>query len=194
MDRYDPGRRVGMIVDEWGTWFDVEPGTNPGFLYQQNTLRDALVAGLTLNLFNEHCERVHMANIAQTINVLQAMILTEGERMLCTPTYHVFQMYAVHQDATRLPLTLESEDYRLGDETLPAAASPWPLGSRRRGSETTTTFLWPGAGMVGGSSGCTSRSDSDCCAFTATTWATTAAVLWTMAGGIMWPFHAKAAH
>ena len=122
MDRYDPGRRVGMIVDEWGTWFDVEPGTNPGFLYQQNTLRDALVAGLTLNLFNEHCERVHMANIAQTINVLQAMILTEGERMLCTPTYHVFQMYAVHQDATRLPLTLESEDYRLGEETLPAVS------------------------------------------------------------------------
>ena len=79
-----------MIVDEWGTWHDVEPGTNPGFLYQQNTLRDALVAGLTLNIFNNHCDRVQMANIAQTVNVLQAMILTDGAKMLLTPTYHVY--------------------------------------------------------------------------------------------------------
>ncbi|AFZ66345.1 alpha-N-arabinofuranosidase [Deinococcus peraridilitoris] len=99
MDRYDPERRIGMIVDEWGTWFDVEPGTNPGFLYQQNTIRDALVAGITLNIFHTHCDRVVMANIAQLVNVLQAVILTEGERMILTPTYHVFNMYKVHQDA-----------------------------------------------------------------------------------------------
>ncbi len=111
MDRYDPARRIGIIMDEWGTWFDVEPGTNPGFLYQQNTIRDALVAGLSLNVFNAHAGRVHMANIAQTINVLQAMILTEGERMLLTPTYHVFEMYKVHQDATLLPSDVECETY-----------------------------------------------------------------------------------
>ncbi len=98
MDRYDPEKRVGLIVDEWGTWFDVEPGTNPGFLYQQNTMRDAMVAALTLNIFNKHSGRVHGANIAQLINVLQALILTDGEKMLKTPTYHVFEMYKTHQD------------------------------------------------------------------------------------------------
>ena len=98
MDRYDPARRVGLIVDEWGTWFDVEPGTNPGFLYQQNTMRDAMVAALNLNIFNKHSDRVHGANIAQLINVLQALILTDGEKMLKTPTYHVFEMYKTHQD------------------------------------------------------------------------------------------------
>lgn len=115
MDRYDAAKRIGLVVDEWGTWFDVEPGTNPGFLYQQNTLRDAVVAGLSLNIFNRHAERVHMANIAQTVNVLQAMILTEGARMLCTPTYHVFEMYQVHQDATLLPTFCLAEDYVSGD-------------------------------------------------------------------------------
>ena len=99
MDKYDPDKRVGLIVDEWGTWFDAEPGTNPGFLYQQNTLRDALVAGIGLNIFNNHCDRVQMANIAQMINVLQAMILTEGDKIILTPTYHIFKMYKVHQDA-----------------------------------------------------------------------------------------------
>jgi alpha-N-arabinofuranosidase len=111
MDRHDPARRVGIVMDEWGTWFDVEPGTNPGFLYQQNTIRDALVAGLTLNIFHAHAKRLHVANIAQTVNVLQAMILTDNQRMLCTPTYHVFEMYKVHQDATLLPTTLASEAY-----------------------------------------------------------------------------------
>jgi alpha-N-arabinofuranosidase len=108
MDRYDPNKRVGLIVDEWGTWWKAEPGSNPGFLYQQNTLRDALVAGLSLNILNSHCDRVQMANIAQTVNVLQAMILTDGEKMLLTPTYHVFDMYQVHQDATLLPVHLEN--------------------------------------------------------------------------------------
>jgi alpha-L-arabinofuranosidase len=119
MDRTDPQKRVGMIVDEWGTWFNVEPGTNPGFLYQQNTLRDALVAALTLNIFNRHCDRVRMANIAQAINVLQAMILTDKENMLVTPTYHVFEMYTVHQDATLLPADLTCADYALGSDKVP---------------------------------------------------------------------------
>lgn len=111
MDRYDPAKRIGLVMDEWGTWFDVEPGTNPGFLYQQNTIRDALVAGLSLNVFNNHADRVQVANIAQTINVLQAMILTEGSRMLLTPTYHVFEMYKVHHDATLLPTAVQSACY-----------------------------------------------------------------------------------
>ena len=102
MDRYDPEKRVALIVDEWGTWHDVEEGTNPGFLYQQNAIRDALVAGLTLNIFNKHCDRVRMANIAQTINVLQSVALTDGEDMILTPTYFVFRMYRDHQENTLL--------------------------------------------------------------------------------------------
>jgi alpha-N-arabinofuranosidase len=102
MNRHDPEKRVGLIVDEWGTWYDVEPGTNPGFLYQQNTMRDALVAAVTLNIFNKHCDRVKMANLAQTVNVLQAVILTEGDKMLLTPTYHTFDLYKSHQDAELL--------------------------------------------------------------------------------------------
>jgi alpha-L-arabinofuranosidase len=119
MDKYDPAKRVALIVDEWGTWFDVEPGTNPGFLYQQNTVRDALVAGINFNIFNNHCDRVQMANIAQTINVLQAVILTEGSKMVLTPTYHAFKMYTVHQDAELLELDFKSPKYTLGDESLP---------------------------------------------------------------------------
>lgn len=99
MDQYDPEKRVGLIVDEWGTWLQVEPGTNPGFLYQQNTIRDAMVAAITLNIFHKHADRVYMANIAQIVNVLQAMLLTEGENMVKTPTYHVFDLYKYHQDA-----------------------------------------------------------------------------------------------
>lgn len=98
MDKYDPEKRVALLVDEWGTWYDVEEGTNPGFLYQQNTMRDAMVAGINLNIFNKHADRVKMANIAQLVNVLQAVILTEGAKMILTPTYHVFEMYAAHQD------------------------------------------------------------------------------------------------
>jgi len=118
MDRYDPQKRVALIVDEWGTWYDVEPGTNPGFLYQQNTLRDALVAGLTLNVLNSHCDRVRMANIAQTVNVLQAMALTDGPRMVTTPTYHVFEMYAAHHDATLLPTLVQGGSYEASGYTL----------------------------------------------------------------------------
>jgi len=113
MDQYDPEKRVGLIVDEWGTWHDVEPGSNPGFLYQQNTMRDALVAGIHFHIFHEHCDRVEMANIAQVVNVLQSVILTEGERMLLTPTYHVFDMFKVHQDAALLSTHTESEWYEV---------------------------------------------------------------------------------
>jgi alpha-N-arabinofuranosidase len=112
MDEFDPAKKVGLIVDEWGTWYDVEPGTNPGFLYQQNTLRDALVAGIHFNIFNNNAERVHMANIAQTINVLQSVILTKDQHMILTPTYHAFDMYKVHQDAVKLPVYVESETLR----------------------------------------------------------------------------------
>jgi alpha-N-arabinofuranosidase len=119
MDKYDPQKRVAMIVDEWGAWHAVEPGTNPGFLYQQNSLRDALVAGLTLNIFNQHADRVKMGNIAQTINVLQAMILTDKEKMILTPTYHVFEMYTVHHDAKLLPTDVEGAAYRFDQDQIP---------------------------------------------------------------------------
>ena len=119
MDKYDPENKTALIVDEWGGWYDVEPGTNPGFLYQQNTMRDAMIAGTTLNIFNNHCRRVKMANLAQAINVLQAVILTDEEKMLLTPTYHVLKMYAVHQDALLLPVTLENNK-TTGKSNLPS--------------------------------------------------------------------------
>jgi len=123
MDQYDPRSRVALVVDEWGTWWDVEPGTNPGFLYQQNALRDAFVAAISLNHFNERCRRIKMANIAQTVNVLQAMILTDEEKMILTPTYHVFEMYRVHHDATLLPLNIDSGlQYSYGDQSIPAVS------------------------------------------------------------------------
>ena len=124
MDQYDPDKKVGMIVDEWGTWYDVEPGTNPGFLYQQNTMRDALVAGINLNLFNKHSDRVKMANIAQIVNVLQSMILTKDKEMVLTPTYYVFKMYKVHQDATYLPIDLTCEKISVRDNrTVPMVSA-----------------------------------------------------------------------
>ena len=106
--RADPRGRLGLVVDEWGTWYDVDPGANPGFLYQQNTMRDAIVAAVNLNIFNDHCDTVVMANIAQTVNVLQAMVLTEGAKMLRTPTYHVFSMYKRHQGARQLETYAET--------------------------------------------------------------------------------------
>jgi alpha-N-arabinofuranosidase len=120
MDKYDPKKKVALVVDEWGIWTDVEPGTNPGFLYQQNSLRDALIAGTTLNIFNNHSDRVKVANLAQTINVLQALILTEKDKMILTPTYHVFDLYKVHQDAKYLPIAFTSPDYTVGDQKIPA--------------------------------------------------------------------------
>ncbi|WP_028295970.1 alpha-N-arabinofuranosidase [Olivibacter sitiensis] len=123
MDKYDPQKRIALVVDEWGGWYEVEEGTNPGFLYQQNTMRDAMIAGVTLNVFNNHAERVRMANLAQTVNVLQAVILTEKDRMLLTPTYHVMEMYKVHQDAKLIPVKIESVDFVYGEEKLPAVSS-----------------------------------------------------------------------
>ncbi|WP_432493436.1 alpha-N-arabinofuranosidase [Kineococcus auxinigenes] len=106
MDAYDPGKRVGLVLDEWGTWFDVEPGTNPGFLFQQNTMRDALVASVHFDAFHRHADRLVMANIAQTVNVLQAMLLTDGDALVLTPSYHVFAMNKGHHDAASLPLNV----------------------------------------------------------------------------------------
>lgn len=116
MDEYDPNKEIGMIVDEWGTWYNVEPGTNPGFLYQQNTMRDALVAAITLNIFNKHSDRVKMANLAQMVNVLQSVILTEGDKMLKTPTYHIFDMYKYHQDGMLLDSSIETETVGVDEE------------------------------------------------------------------------------
>ena len=122
MDKYDPKHRVGLIVDEWGTWYNVEPGTNPGFLYQQNTMRDAMVAAINLNIFNAHADRVVMANLAQTVNVLQAVVLTDGDQMVKTPTYHVFDLYKNHHDATLVPVTVAC-DVVEGLQQLTASAS-----------------------------------------------------------------------
>ena len=124
MDKYDPRKRVALIVGEWGMWHDVEPGTNPGFLYQQNTLRDALVAAVTLDVFNNHADRVRGANIAQMVNVLQSMVLTHGSQMLLTPTYHVFELYTVHHDAVLLPITVaNTSDYVFGTDSIPAVSA-----------------------------------------------------------------------
>jgi len=147
MDKHDPRKHVALIVDEWGAWHDVEPGTNPGFLYQQNTLRDALVAGVTLNIFNRHCERVRMANIAQTVNVLQAMILTQGEKMIVTPTYHVFDLYKVHQDATWLPTELKAADYQLDGQSMPAVSVSASRDANKR-IHVTLCNLHPGAAQM----------------------------------------------
>lgn len=108
------------MVDEWGTWYAGLPGANPGFLHQQNSLRDALVAALNIDIFSNHAERVRMANIAQMVNVLQAMILTDGDKMVLTPTYHVFALYKPYQDATHLPLQLQTPHYRHGNTQVPA--------------------------------------------------------------------------
>ncbi|MDR1406788.1 MAG: alpha-N-arabinofuranosidase [Tannerella sp.] len=122
MDRYDPAKRAGLMVDEWGTWYNVEPGTNPGFLFQQNTLRDAIVAAVNLNIFNNHCDRVKMANIAQTVNVLQAVILTDKDKMALTPTYWVYYLYKVHHDATLLPVSFSCNKYELNGKKMDAVS------------------------------------------------------------------------
>lgn len=118
--QYAKGRDVGLVVDEWGSWYDVEEGTNPGFLYQQNSMRDALIAAINLNIFHNHCDVVCMTNIAQMVNVLQAMVLTEGNKMLLTPTYHVFAMYAPHQGARQLESYAETTMLREGEQAVPS--------------------------------------------------------------------------
>ena len=119
MDFYDPEHHVDLIIDEWGTWFNEEPGTPAGFLYQQNTMRDAISAATSLNIFNNHADRIHMTNIAQMVNVLQSMVLTKEDAMILTPTYHIFDMYKVHQDAELLDSALLCEDYAGLKETIP---------------------------------------------------------------------------
>ncbi len=120
MDKYDPDKRIALMVDEWGSWYNVEEGTNPGFLYQQNTMRDAIIAGINLNIFNKHADRVRMANIAQLVNVLQAVILTEGDKMILTPTYHVFKMYSEHMDNTLLDSYIAAEEVGTDENKIPS--------------------------------------------------------------------------
>ncbi|PTX91813.1 alpha-N-arabinofuranosidase [Opitutus sp. ER46] len=123
MDKYDPEKKVGLVVDEWGTWYEKTPGSHEGFLEQQNTMRDALVAALNLHIFQRHADRVSMANIAQFINVLQAMILTDKEKMIVTPTYHVFAMFKAHQGATSIPFQLTSPNYTFEGASIPAVSA-----------------------------------------------------------------------
>ncbi|AOF95516.1 alpha-N-arabinofuranosidase [Sphingobium sp. RAC03] len=130
MDKYDPKKRVFLAVDEWGTWYAQDPGTHPGFLRQQNTLRDALVASIHLDIFAKHADRVKMSAIAQMVNVLQAMILTEGKKMVLTPTYHVFEMYKPWQDATVLPISIDTPWYNKDQFVMPAVS-----GSAVRGKD-----------------------------------------------------------
>lgn len=137
MDKYDPEKKIGLMVDEWGAWYNVEPGTNPGFLFQQNTVRDALIAGINLNIFNNHCGRVKMSNIAQMVNVLQAIIFTEGDKMLLTPTYYVYEMYKVHQDAALIPLVFNSPVYEVKGQKIPAVTAS---ASRDKQGKTHITF------------------------------------------------------
>ncbi len=120
LKRHDPDNKIALAVDEWGTWYDPEPGREPGFLYQQNTLRDALVAAVNLNIFHQHADRVRLANIAQMVNVLQAMILTNGAAMVLTPTYHVFALFQPFQDATLLPSEVQTPIYGFGKLSVPA--------------------------------------------------------------------------
>ena len=121
MTKYDPKKQVGLYIDEWGAWYDQEAGSHPGFLYQQNSLRDAVVAALNLNIFQRHSDRVKLAAIAQMVNVLQAMILTDKEKMLLTPTYHIYDMYQPFMGATPYAATVSGPDYALGDNHLPMA-------------------------------------------------------------------------
>lgn len=123
MDKFDPEKRITLAVDEWGVWTDPLEGSKTGFLQQQNSIRDALVASTTLDILNKHSDRVRIANIAQTVNVLQAMILTDGEQMLKTPTYHVFDFYTVHHNNKLLPLDLDAEQYEYEGESIPSVSA-----------------------------------------------------------------------
>ncbi|MDC8829679.1 alpha-N-arabinofuranosidase [Alteromonas gilva] len=129
LEQNDPDGDIGLYVDEWGTWYDPEPDREPGFLYQQNTLRDAVLTAVNFNLFHDYADRVHMTNIAQMVNVLQAMILTDGADMLLTPTYHVYGMYKVFQDATAIPYSIASGEYSNGEQTLPAVTTSIARGT-----------------------------------------------------------------
>ncbi len=131
IDKYDPENKIGLVVDEWGNWFDPEPGTNPNFHYQQSTLRDALVASINLDIFNKHCSRVKMANIAQMVNVIQSLILTRDDEIVLTPTYYVFKMYKVHHDALLLPMELTCRDYTSNGKSIPAISASSSMNKER---------------------------------------------------------------
>jgi len=132
MDKNDPLKKIGLIIDEWGTWWNVEPGTNFYFLHMQNTMRDALAASLMLIFLNKHCERVHMANISETINAIDSLILTKDEKMILTPAYYVFELYKIHQDALLLPIKIESEEYICGKNSLPAIHGSASMDEQKR--------------------------------------------------------------
>ena len=119
MDKYDPAKKVPLVIDEWGVWLAKLPGSRDGFLHQQNSIRDAIIASINLNMFTRHADRVRMTVIAQMVNVLQAMILTDGPRMVLTPTYHLFKMYVPFQNATRLPIDFDAGTYSFGDVRVP---------------------------------------------------------------------------
>ncbi|WP_102797080.1 alpha-N-arabinofuranosidase [Bowmanella denitrificans] len=129
LDKNDPEGKLGFYVDEWGTWYDPQPGREPGFLYQQNSLRDAVVTAVNFNIFHQHAKRVRMTNIAQMVNVLQAMILTDKEKMVLTPTYHVYGMYKVFQDATSVPFKLQTGLYGNSDKSVPAVTASVAKGT-----------------------------------------------------------------
>ena len=134
LDRNDPARKIGFYFDEWGSWYDPDPGSNPGFLVQRNTLRDALLAALHFHVFHAHAERVKMSNVAQMVNVLQAMILTSDRGIVLTPSYHAFRLYIPFQDAERLPLAFEPGEVTVGSVQLPrldAVAARGRDGRRR---------------------------------------------------------------
>jgi alpha-N-arabinofuranosidase len=120
MDKYDPKKKVALVVDEWGGWYESEPNVQGAILFQQNTMRDAMIAGLTLNIFNNHADRVRMANLAQCVNVLQSVILTQHQKMILTPTYHVMEMYKVHQNAVQLPVKINTQQFIRGKDSVDA--------------------------------------------------------------------------
>ncbi len=140
MDTCDPDHDIALLVDEWGTWYDVEPGTNPGFLYQQNTMRDAIVAAINLNIFNKHSDRIAMANIAQVVNVLQAMILTEGEKMITTPTYEVFAQYKDHQGAMLIDSCMDAKTTGMEEINIPMLSESVSVTEDAKGKKVTITL------------------------------------------------------
>ena len=162
MDRYDPKKKLALVVDEWGSWLAPTPGSNPGFLQQQNSLRDAVLAAVNLNIFIRHADRVRLANIAQMVNVLQAMILTDGPKMVLTPTYHIYKMYLPFQDATFVPVSFDAGRYQHGDVALPqvdavaardAAGKLWVAVTNIDPSRPTEVTLDPGTAGLKGAQG-----------------------------------------
>ena len=149
MDKYDPEKRIALVVDEWGSWYAPLPGSTPGFLAQQNSVRDALIASLNMNIFARHSDRVRMANIAQMVNVLQAMILTDKAKMLLTPTSHVFKMYVPFQDATFVPVTFDAGTYKHGEITLPRVDA---IAAKDASGTVWLALDQPGSSKAGGDS------------------------------------------